>query len=201
MNKRGFTIIELMIATVVFSLVVLVITVAVMQFSRQYYRGVVASSTQGTARSIIDDVTRSIQFNKEGIYELREGSVIKGYCVGGVKRYSFEPFQQALGNRHSLVTDTVNAGCSTSTPPLDISAINAPLSTPNAREMVGERMRIAKFNITSSGGLYVVTVKVVYGDNDLLTSTTNADMQCKTGAGSQFCAVSELTTTVKKRVQ
>lgn len=205
-SQRGFTIIELMIATVVFSLVTLVITASILQFSRQYYRGVIASSTQGTARTIIDDVTRSIQFNKEGIYTLRQGSNIRGYCVGGTKRYSFEPYRQVINNAHGLVSDTFAAGCSTLTPPLTVATLTS-LTTSNARELLGERMRIAKFSITGSGGLYVVNVKVVYGDDDLLMSKTtpatpqsSADMECKPGKGSEYCAVSELTTTVKKRV-
>jgi len=53
-----------------------------------------------------------------------------------------------------------------------------------------------------------ISVRVVYGDNDLLVSPSgNADgpaaedATCKFGiSGSQYCAQSELTTVVKKRI-
>ncbi len=199
--KGGFTIIELLIATVVFSLVVMVITVSIMQFTKQYYGGTVASTTQSTARALVDDVTRSIQYNKSGIYELKIGADVRGYCMGGSKRYSFMPFQKVSATKHGLVADVPNGGCnSTADAPLNLSSATT-LSTPYAREMLGERMRLAKFKIEDqTNGLWLVTVKVVYGDDDLLTSTTADTMQCKPGSGSQFCAVSELTTTVKRRV-
>jgi hypothetical protein len=46
-----------------------------------------------------------------------------------------------------------------------------------------------------------VQVRVIYGDDDLLSNPTAANANCKSQAGSQFCAVSDLTTVVVKRVQ
>lgn len=199
MMQRGFTIIELLIATLVFSVVTLVITTSVLQFTKQYYRGVVSSTTQSTARGIIDDISRSVQFNSDGIFKLYRGSQVRGICVGGSKRYNFEPYQQVGGNRHGLVSDTYN-GCGTATSPLNLSG-NSNLSTPNARELLGEKMQVAKLSVEPSGEMYTINVKIVYGDNDLLKNPGTPNVECKTGAGSQFCAVSELTTTVKRRVQ
>lgn len=202
-KQAGFTIIELLIATAIFAIIMIVITVAVLQFSRQYYKGVVSSSTQSTARTLIDDVTRAIQFNGGAV------SVIpNGYCIGTAKRYSYALNRQVIDNSpdsakhqglHGLVSDTVS-GCNTSTTALPVASLGS-LTTPNARELLGQRMRLTKFDITNNSELYTITVRIVYGDDEVLTSTTDPNMSCKSNAGSQFCAVSELTTSVRKRAQ
>ena len=71
-------------------------------------------------------------------------------------------------------------------------------------------MRLAKLTVTpeSNNNLYDITVRIVYGDDDLVQSpahpgTPNAsdpNMNCLAARGSQFCAVSELSTTVEKRL-
>jgi prepilin-type N-terminal cleavage/methylation domain-containing protein len=211
-SQSGFTIIELMIATVVFTVILLVVTVAIIGFSRDYYHGVVLSDTQGTARAIADDVTRSIEFNGGDIVPLVSGGQVRGYCLGSSKRYSFESFQQVDDTpntsqhqgHHGLVSDSL-PGCSNATAPINVKTINDLASLPptstNARELLGQHMRLAKLTINPVGALYVVNVKVVYGDDDLVSSPTDPNMYCKSMAGSQFCAVSELTTTVKQRLR
>lgn len=244
-GSAGFTIIELLIATLIFSLVLLLVTAGVMQFTRQYYKGVISSNTQNTARAIIDDVTRSIQFTTGSLYVLTSTTLIPntdpaapalGYCIGETKRYSFALNAQVTEgtasnglhqSNHALVTDGIS-GCSTATPALDVRnpdiLTNPDIQTGrallNARELVGERMRLSKFTIEpvpSMPGTYTITVRVVYGDDDLLCTPSVPDscvnrnatpdplsaadaLICKSTIGSQFCAVSELTTTVKKRV-
>jgi len=215
-HQSGFTMVELMIAMTVFSVIVIVITVSVIQFSKQYYKGVISSATQNTARTIIDDISRSIEFNAGGVNPISSvpAGPVKGYCVGKDKRYSFEPYQQVTDtglnaplqqNFHGLVADSVSCGQTSS--PLPVSSLSATLTTTNARELLGQHMRIAKFTIITpssgelSGKLYVINIKVVYGDNDLLTDPTSPDMTCKSTTGSQFCATAELTTSVRKRLQ
>lgn len=222
-KQAGFTIIELLIATVVFSVILLIVTVSVIQFSKQYYKGIIAGSTQGAARTLIDDVSRAIQFNSGGISQLTSGG--SGWCIGTDKRYSYALNRQVIDTGavaashqgvHGLVSDTVS-GCSTATPALGVAALGGNLTTPNARELLGQHMRLAKFDITGSADLYTITVRIIYGDDDLLCSPSTAgdcadpnskagvnagksDLMCRSTAGSQYCAVSELSTTVTKRV-
>jgi prepilin-type N-terminal cleavage/methylation domain-containing protein len=205
-KQHGFTIIELMIATVVFSLILLIVTACILQFSKQYYKGIIASSTQNTARSLMDDVVRSIQFDTGAVYPLTGGGN-SGYCIGETKRYSYKLFQQVTDNKpfaphqgfHGLVSDTTSTDCKGSAA-LPVAGLPAALTTTNARELLGQHMRLSRFDIAGSNNLYTVTIRVVYGDDDLLTNPTNPATNCKSTVGSQFCAVSQLTTTVKKRV-
>src|SRR5215813_11934354 len=60
----GFTILELLIASGVFAVILLVVAVGVIRFSNDYYRGVTASKTQSAARAIMLRVSQSIEFGK-----------------------------------------------------------------------------------------------------------------------------------------
>jgi type II secretory pathway pseudopilin PulG len=190
----GFTIVELLIATAVFSTILLVCTAALLQIGRVYYKGVTATQTQEVARQVIDDISRNIQFNGGNVQPTTgtlTGTDYK-FCVGS-KRYSY-----VLGNKleagtqpNVLVVDQPSS-CDTS-PPQSLSSGSL---AAGSRELLSPNMRLAKLEVAGSAPIYTVTVRVIYGDNDLI----NAD-QCKGGAGSQFCATSELSTTVKKRVK
>lgn len=67
LRSSGFTIIELMIATVVFSVILLGAVTALIQVGRMYYKGIIASRTQQTARDLLDTISRPIQFNGQGL--------------------------------------------------------------------------------------------------------------------------------------
>jgi prepilin-type N-terminal cleavage/methylation domain-containing protein len=204
-DSRGFTIIELMVSTIVFGVVLLVVTTAILQFSRVYYKGLTESNLQNTTRNIVDAIAQGIQFNG-GNVTATPASPTAGssyaICVGN-QRYSFMTGTQLVDNpgvgqsRHILVADNV-AGCTSSTSPqtLNTAAING-------REMLAPNMRLARFSVTNVGiNLYKVSVRVVYGDDDLLDNPTAATAKCKNiTIGTQFCATSDITTNIVKRVQ
>jgi prepilin-type N-terminal cleavage/methylation domain-containing protein len=220
LSSKGFTVIELLIASAIFALVLILITTGILQFSRQYYKGVLASKTQNTARTILNDITRAIQLNSGEVYTLQPTGPARGFCIGEVKRYSYILDRKIVDSgtlgtretRHALVTDDWS-GCSASTNAVNASATSA-LGGNNARELLSQNMRLSNLSITGSQGLYTVTVRVVYGDEDLLCSPSvpsscapngayppgRTNIQCKSTVGSEFCAVSELSTTVQKRV-
>jgi hypothetical protein len=66
-------------------------------------------------------------------------------------------------------------------------------------------MRISKLEVLQLGNnTYTVNIRVAYGDDDLFGITGPnpvwGTIVCKDGAGSQFCAVSDLSTTVQQRI-
>lgn len=202
----GFTLLELMIATSVFAVILLVVTAGILSFTRQYYKGVVASTTQNTAREIMSELTQSIQFGST-IQSGLGGGGVSGFCVDN-KLFSFTPDVQVTDNGgvaaqhqgyHALVRSQLAGGCNSSTVPVALpNSANLPAGE---RELVANHMRLAALTVTpltAGGPLYSVHVRVVYGDDDLLNGTHTT---CKGGIGSQFCAVSDLTTTVQKRLQ
>jgi Tfp pilus assembly protein PilV len=206
LKSAGFTIMELLISTIVFGLVLLVVTTAILQFTRVYYKGVTESNVQETARTIADAIAQGIQFNG-GTVTNTTASPTPGnsyaFCIGN-RQYSYQVGHQmtdgtptATQKRHALVNTSV-AGCTSSTPAQNMSS-----ATVTGREMLAPSMRLARMEVTSLGtNLYRVSVKVVYGDDDLLTNPTASNASCRNiRAGTQFCAVSDITTTVVKRVE
>lgn len=211
-KEDGFTIVELMIATAVFSLVLLLCSFAIVNVGRVYYKGTMLNRTQDTARKVLDDVTRAIQFGSSGSNFYRYGATgdisnantIQAHCLGGV-RYSYSVLRP-LGSGpnawpHVLWKDRIPQGGDCT--PLDISQ-----DSPGGEggvEMLGENMRISSFEIVPNGEAWDVSIRVAYGDDENAFEPVSEGVErfsiCKGAiSGGQFCAVSQLKTTVMKRL-
>lgn len=204
-ESPGFTIVELMIATLVFATILSVITAGVISFSSRYYRGVNASETQNTAQTALDTITQAIQF---GTGTVTTAGLTDGYfCAGGLNFTFAKGVKYMATGQKGLYVSPDGGTCSGA-------------QTTGGRQLLAKNMRITNLAVspTGSSGLYSVELTIAYGDNDLLcnaavygdctgsTLHTDADLAnmpnvtCRSGAGSQFCAASRLTTTVQKRV-
>lgn len=222
MNQKGFTLIELMIASGLFAVILLVVSIGLLQIGRVYFKGITSSYTQEVTRNIIEDVSEAIQLSGEDVTNpIASNGAVQGFCVGP-RRYSYQRGllkDSGAGTvRHALVVDVLDE-CNGTGPgvisPTQAQNINGVL-TANSRELLGENMRIANFAVTNlGGGFFQVTVRIIYGENDLLcspalndcnsngvTDLNRTDLQCKsTEVGGQFCSASELTTTIQRRIQ
>lgn len=215
-RQTGFTIVELMIATMVFSVILLVITEGVLSFTHAYYSGLNSSATQNAVRNIIGNVTHSIEFSGDPVAttDQTDGTF---FCAGS-KVYVFKPGVEYQG------------GNTTSDPGLYVmpSAGSCPSSRPSnltgGKQLLGTNMRITRLSVTRLGATrsYVVAIRLAYGEGDLLCNTgndgrtggcakgdqdydttspvTGDDVACKQQSGFQFCAVAGLTTTATLRV-
>jgi type II secretory pathway pseudopilin PulG len=213
-DDGGFTIVELMIATLIFSLVLIIITIGVIRFSSDYYRGVYTTATQSTTRSISDNIEQTIQFGTAPVTDSVLNPSGQGYFCAGGYTYAYSLGVQYLGAAPTLT----NAGLYKM--PMTTQVCTAPPSLSNGEELLDARMRLTYLSVVKgSNNLVNISIKVIYGDNDLIcvpsipsiacntTSTaTNAqlvqkiDAQCKSQKGSEYCATSSLTVTVQKRV-
>lgn len=215
-QDKGFTIVELMIATAVFSVVLLLCATAIVQIGRLFYKGTIINRTQTTARTAMDDISQSIQFGtsatpfyREGTQTYRAGTVVaKSYCFGSV-RYSYAPSNLSLGSNittqspHILWKDRSSDSLCT---PVDVT--NSSLS--GGVELLGSSMRLALLQPTAPlkpdgtvdvSGIWKVKIVVAYGaDIDLFISTSSYQTCIGNNVGGQFCSVSTITTNVIKRL-
>jgi len=189
-NKKGFTILELLISTTVFSVILLLCTFGLVQVGRNYYRGATITRTQNVARSVMSTLTQSIQFSGSdadvtklpSVGTLADPPPVSGaFCIG------------SLGYTYKLSTQGSPANSKLKTS----ECINGAPSTAKQTELLGKGMSLRTFTIEKSGDYYSITLLIAYADTDLL----NADGLCKGGAGSQFCATSSLKTTVHRRLK
>jgi prepilin-type N-terminal cleavage/methylation domain-containing protein len=225
-KQRGFTIVELMMATLVFSVIMLVAAGAVVRFTSNFQRGIAATNTQNAARSVIDSISQAVQFGGGNAPKDLAKDSKPGWCVGPT-RYSYVLGKQlngkvdATSTRYALVEDST--GITACGGEAQNVAGNGTIA---GQELLGENMRLVKFDITAADaylGLWNVTIKVAYGDDEVLCSPSVTgscdsnvkpqvylttpeqlslpDLQCKVGTGNQYCAISELKTTVQRRVQ
>lgn len=214
--RSGFTIIELMIATMVFAVVLLLVTAGILQVTRVYYKGVTESNTQNTARSIIDEIAQGIQFSggDVGTTTGTTPGTDYAFCINN-NQVSYKLGHQVKNNPsaadqtwHAVVLRTGVGGCTSALP----QTLGNQTLLSSSRDLMGQNMRLSRLSVENLGNnRYRITLRVVYGDSDLLFSpsapsdtagATRSDATCRpVRAGTQFCAVSELSTVVVKRVQ
>lgn len=214
-QPNGFTIIELLIATTVFTLVLILLTTGTLAVSRLYYKGIISAQTQTATRNVLNDVTQSLQFSGANFVPLAASNGTDGFCVGS-DQFSYQLDKEVTDTaspQHALLETNVGNNCSTSILITTPAASPAPTST----ELLSAHMRLNNLDVTPvSSTLYCVSIRIIYGDDDLLTSPPATEptdycgnayqqyQQCN-GAfgnliGGQFCAVSELDTYIQQRV-
>jgi len=225
-DQQGFTIVELLISTTVFSVILLLCLAALVQIGKMYYKGVTTAQTQQTARAIMDEITQGIQLSGDGVraQTLTVGPQVAPadpavgfFCIGST-RYTYAIDRQVSDANntndkqllHALWVDEPGA-CAGATdqklselPTVDLS-LPVPSTAPHGRELLSSNMRITRLTLVPTDGdrLWTINLTIAYGDEDLFT-TDPADSTrkiCKGAqAGTQFCAFSEITSVIKRRL-
>ncbi len=215
-QRKGFTIIELMIATTIFSLVLMLCLAGIMQITKMYYRGVTQAKTRETARTVVDEIAEAIRFSSQDISigtgvvgpQVDIGTNATGYFCIGQKRYTYAIDRQVKADpvttpskqqRHALWVDQ----------PLScIGAVDLTQEqpSPDGTSLLSENMRLYDFSVVRTDpyqNLYRVRIGVAYGDDDLLSVKENdaTQLTCE-GAfvGVEFCSTTNFLVTVQKRL-
>jgi prepilin-type N-terminal cleavage/methylation domain-containing protein len=199
-DQNGFTIVELMIATVVFSMVLIVLTMGVTQITSSYYRGVTDSNTQVAARNVINTITQAIQFNGgpvDATPQAVTAGTTYGFCIGN-QEYDFQlgyevegsntaspPLKSYPANHGLVVTDNVVACPNLSNGPTNSNLVGISSLASGSRELLTQNMRLSELSVTQSSpgsDLYNVIVQVTYGDDDLICNADIVANSCSPNA-------------------
>lgn len=224
-NNHGFTIVELMIATSIFSIILLLCATSLVTIGKIYHKGLISSKTQEAARVIMEDLASQVQFSggkpsslTSGIYS---GLSVNSFCIRDT-RYTYAIDAQVDDNGlnaalhkspHALWRDTTNnpivcpqADLTTSDP--DAAASTNHGIANSGREMVSAGMRLRTLSVKNTqGNLWKIDVGLVYGDDATLTrkplpSPNDTITGCAgTNDGGNFCAISDLSTEVYRSIQ
>ena len=208
-NKKGFTIVELLIAISVFSALLIIIVYAFLYGLNTFSKAQVVSKTQEVSRSIEQNIAQSFSLTAAGSYTsitpvTNNGITSYGFCLGQY-RYSYVLDKQLTSsNNYGLLQDTLQ-GCSSSTSSVDLSGNLPTLNKP--KQLLGNNMRISNFTITTSTPLYSsatgyqLVMEIDYGNN-LKAGTNGYKYQCPSGnISSSFCAVAKIDTIIFQRIQ
>jgi type II secretory pathway pseudopilin PulG len=209
MNKqKAFTTVELLIATAVFSLVLVVAIFGFLQIGQIFYKGVTVTRTQDTAEDAINNLAADVRF--AGVVAQSSpqpaGNGSSQYFCAGNHRYTFTPGQMLVqdndASTFALIRDDLNVSGSCA-PPFGPGSV--PLNNPT--ELLGERMRVSVFSVSRLAGaqvsdMYTLRIRIAYGDNTVLQNTGDsnpANDTCDSSLStSQYCHVADLTTTVRR---
>lgn len=220
-RQAGFTIVELMIATLVFSVILVVITTGVLHFSSAYYKGINSSTTQTATAGVMNAVSQAIQFSPASSVQPPAplaGDASTKYLCAGNQEFLFKPgVQEPAGV--SIYQFNTGGTCYNSSNSADATYYGNAPGWDKRLDLLQDHMRLAQLKVTGlDARSWNVTVKVAYGDDDLLcaptsdpgscaasaanlTDFTKDDLTCRPGNGSQFCNVSTLSTTVVTRLR
>ncbi len=205
-NQHGFTIVELMIATGVFSAAVLFITMGVIFIGRQFQQASTRVKLEDASREIHQQVGQSVQFSAGNPVNSSASGGWVSTCIGA-QRYTYaataaqsNPTYTASdfdGLKRGLYVDTI-------TPTIGTCSILAnPDSTASASNLLPASTTVVKFYYDT--GTNTLSTKFISSDSDLLnlsgTAISSDSMQCKGGVtGKEFCAVVQLNSTATRRV-
>lgn len=198
--SSGFTIIELLIATLVFSVILLIATFGVIQIGRTYIKGYISSQTQNTTRSVIDEVTQAIQLSGPNAVTIYNGgnpdaANYYAFCVS-TTRYTYQIGKELTAtNPHVLFRDVVTPG--TCTPNDGFKG--------SGTELLSYNERLTSLTVTQLPGcssnsqcLYQINLGLLYG-SDFVT-TGGLGKSCLTYQyGGAFCGEATTSTTVEQR--
>jgi len=229
LEPSGFTIVELLIATLVFALMIVVMTASILGITNDFFKGTTTADTQNTARNIVNDITEAVQYNAGGVLPVTTAADgTQGYCIGNDTLYSYllgyevntnlsnaNTSWTVLQSPHGLV-ESQNTQCSNpATTNLKAQTLTTTAGLASgSKELLSNNMRLLSFGITPVGTcgfslgqscLYKISIAVIAGNTAQLTPTPpplpNSNTVCNLGNGSEFCAWEQLTTIVQKRVQ
>lgn len=195
-KQQGFTIIELMIATTIFSLVLIIFLSAFIKIGNMFYKGVSITNTQEVARAVTDDISNDIRFSGSAPTVVPPDAAGHGYFCIGQHRYKYNLWKQVgvNGNPYSLEREDISSGaCSAATP------------GSNPVELLGDRMQLNDIQVDACpNDLCSISMLVVFygSDPSVLVPTANAiNATCSSGSvSSQYCATAKYKSTISRKV-
>lgn len=222
-SEQGFTIVELMIALSVLSVILVMGTVIMINIGALYTKGINQARIQNATRTVVADVSSSIKYGGKpplpscgvgggtgrwgcvvggasGNVKTFSGVEVHALCVG-TARYSFtldRPLE--VGSLPHVLWRDVRASDGQCTP-LDLTKDN-PGGT-SSIELMPEHAQLTRFSINEPvSGTYNIEVYMALGPVDLIKKdSTTGHVNCSGMVGTQFCATSELNTSVTRLLE
>jgi prepilin-type N-terminal cleavage/methylation domain-containing protein len=217
-QQSGFTIIEMLIATSVLSVLLLVSALVIQNIGNTFYKVNTQSRVQDNVLSITNEISQELihSTNVNNINVLPTAGTPGYFCVDNYrytyvigKQMSYPSNPKSNQTFHVLWRDSPTLPCATALPNLNNS-----VPSPGGTELIGSNSRLTAFcvgiyNSSSpspctkqpiNSSAFNITIGAAYGDDDLLTQPTSTNAACKGSISDQFCATSFLTTIANNRM-
>jgi len=220
-NHKGFTILELMIATAISSGAILLLMFGFLAMSDSYTKGLTVSQTQNTTRDVINTISQSIQFGDPTtiswtipMVSAQSASTSGWFCADN-NIFAYTLGQAVTANStHTTGNDALIEQTGTCPPPSGTySANNRPYPGKSEQELLGPNMSLAAFSVAmGADNTYLINIHIVFGSSTVLQGVTQSNggvlyydigsnqVKCSGQAGQDFCASSDLQTVVVPRI-
>jgi prepilin-type N-terminal cleavage/methylation domain-containing protein len=190
LREEGFTIVELMIATAILSVILLIVTALLIGIGNLYYKGVSQAAVQDNVRTITDVISQDLQLNGDSLLTDPHTNPTdpRSYCIG-TTRYTYVVGEEITSanpvptyqSNHVLWRDTVPAGTCPEMPESTFDSLSLTNTNPdgsggtNGTELIGSSSMLTNFTIANTTSPFTITIGEAYGSADLLcdTGTTN----------------------------
>jgi prepilin-type N-terminal cleavage/methylation domain-containing protein len=203
-DASGFTIIELLVATTIFSIVLVVIVASFLQIGRMFYKGVSINNTNEAARSLVDDIANDVRFSKAATFgDPKADPTVTNkwfFCIGqhrytyrlGVQVKDTDVNTTAKDMQAGVIQDTTGGNCQDPTKSAGI----------NASQILGPDMRLNDLDVVKNATGSAVRIHahvLFYGVDDQVFNpdVNDAAASCSgTLLSTQFCATSDIDTNI-----
>ncbi len=186
MNKQaGFTLVEISMAMAIFTFMLLVVSMAYINIARLYNASTAARNVQQNNRFAMEQISRVARTAISADEAPESAMVQQGTC-----------FKSSSGEQlfylHSL-----SAAQNTEFQLRQSSSCDSPTDS-NSKVLTSPGIYVAKLQTTRLQN--TVTISLWMSARvDLLDQNEQSGLKCKTGVGTEFCAINKLTTTVELR--
>lgn len=219
-DQRGFTIVELLIATTIISVILLMVSVMMINIGNLLHKGISVSKVQEDVRTISDELADQIKNSSGAVLSYAAGNYGR-VCVNGTMYTFVKGVQMGSGvgkSAHVLAREPLSGSCTNLSQAAYASYLAG--ASPSMTELVYDNSRLYQFEVKPetalSGKTYSINVGVAYGDDDLLCSPTGSgctpgytstasdflmsDLTCGNSSSRAFCATAKLSTQVTQRL-
>ena len=219
-DEKGFTIMELMIATAILAVLLLMSSVVMIGIANLFEKGINITNLQNVNRNIVSEITSDIQFSGEkvdsGSYSYPTGAgtseTVYAICFGNV-RYSYVINFPPSNWSHTIWKDEMsspgsciplNIGMPIPNCSVDVNCIPSSTSVTGG-DLAGPNMHIAYLKVQSIGNsqVYSIAIGMMLGQSYLFESSSvppGTNYICNTNVGQQFCATSSLSAVATERL-
>lgn len=206
LTNKGYTIIELLIASLVFTTILLLCLEGITRLGKLYVKNISTSRTNQFIKSLSDEVTNQIKFgaSKPEIISTNTDNSYR-FCI------SNKAYKIVFNTRNDSVLRKVSNGCSS----IEFSDSN--FFVTNSENLGPPGMRVLDFSINQpdpGNSLWFMNIKVALGDNDLLIDSDGNELndttpyekykeaRCRSGiSGGEFCSVLGISSSAMRRLE
>ncbi|MDB5179058.1 MAG: hypothetical protein JWN01_1001 [Patescibacteria group bacterium] len=187
-REQGFTMVELLMAMAVFSFMMMIVSAGFIQVVRIHQAGIASRTTQQNSRLLIDAVSKDI----------RQSATATVVATAPLQRLCLTRGSQTLEYAVDA-TGNLQVGMLISPP----GSCPVPLFGVGWRKLNDPMVKVTQFAAAATTpvqtGLGTVMVTLTLASRNNLNALDLAQTHCLPGAGSQFCAVTTLSSTASLR--